>query len=260
MTPDLAMLRDLVESTPEITRWPGAGAAEAWVRAGEERVGPLPPSYRWWLVEARTSRIGSLEVAAVADPAHLAEADDALTAPWRLDGTRLRFAGEPDGAESFAFALDEADATGEHPVVRVDGFDGSHDVVALTFAGFVATRVALLRGLGDGPNPSIAALWRSTPGVHRPDGLTIYGPHHLTERNAAHDVARLAPHWVLVGEDATGGGLFMRHHGRDRTSVRRLDLTAFGRSAPGEGGQHIEGDGVLLAADLLAWLGDDPAA
>jgi hypothetical protein len=260
MTPDLAMLRDLVESTPEIRQRPGAGASEAWVRAAEERVGPLPPSYRWWLTESRAHGIGGLEVAGVVAPEHLAEADDALTAPWRLDRDRLRVAGDPDGAEAFHLALDLTDAAGEHPVVRVDGIDGSEEVIAQTFAGFVSAQVALLRGLGDGPNPSIAALWRSTPGLRRPDGLAIHGPHRFTESNEAHGVPRLAPHWVLVGEDDAGAGLFMRRHGRDRSSVHGLDLAAFGRSTPGEGGQRIETEGVLVTTDLLAWLGGTPAA
>ncbi|MHA7135345.1 SMI1/KNR4 family protein [Oerskovia turbata] len=259
MTPDLTMLRDLVESTPEIRQHPGAGAPEAWVRATEERVGPLPPSYRWWLTESRAHGIGSLEVAGVVAPEHLAEADDALTAPWRLDGDRLRVAGDPDGAETFHLALDRTNQAGEHPVVRVDGIDGFEDEVARTFAGFVATRVALLRGLRDGPNPAIAELWRSTPGVRRPGGLTVHGPHRLIERNAAHDVDRLAPHWVLVGEDDAGSGLFMRRHGRDRTSVHRLGLGTFASAAPGEGGALIAAEGEVVTTDLLDWLGGEPA-
>lgn len=260
MTPDLAMLRDLVESTPEIRRWPGDGASESWVRAAEARVGRLPASYRWWLTEARTSRVGHVDVASLVDPEHVAEADDALTAEWRLTGNRLCFASNPDGAETFFFAPDRTDGSGERPVLRVDGIDGSEEVVAETFAGFVSVQVALLRGLGDGPNPTIAETWRSTPGVRRPDGLTILGPHRFAEANEAHDIADLAPHWVLVGEDGEGAGLFMRRHGRDRTSVHRLDLSAFARSRPGEGGSRIEAEGELVTTDLLGLLGGDPAA
>ncbi|MGW6004529.1 SMI1/KNR4 family protein [Oerskovia enterophila] len=260
MTPDLAMLRDLVESTPEIRRWPGSGAPESWVRAAEAQVGRLPASYRWWLTEARAGRIGHLDVASLADPEHVAEADDALTAGWRLAAGRLCFASEPDGAETFSFALDRTGGNGEHPVVRVDGIDGSEEVVAETFAGFVSVQVALLRGLADGPNPVVAELWRSTPGVLRPDGITVHGPHRFSEVNAAHDVPHLAPHWMLVGEDGEEAGLFVRRHGRDRTSVHRLDLAAFARSRPGEGGSRIEAEGELLTTDLLGLLGGDSAA
>lgn len=263
MTPDLAMLRDLVESTPEIRRWPGTGAPESWVRAAETRVGRLPASYCWWLTEARAGRVGHVDVASLADPAHVAEADDALTAGWRLTGDRLCFANEPDDAETFSFALDRTDAGGEHPVVRSDGIDGSEEVVAETFAGFVSVQVALLRGLGDGLNPTIAELWRSMPGVLHPDGLTVHGPHRFSEANAAHDVPHLAPRWVLVGEDGEGAGLFMRRHGRDRTSLHRLDLATFAESRPGEGGSRIEADGEVLTTDLLGrlgLLGGDPAA
>ncbi|MFF2622427.1 SMI1/KNR4 family protein [Oerskovia jenensis] len=260
MTPDLAMLRDLVESTPEIRRWPGSGAPENWARAAEARVGRLPASYRWWLTETRASRVGHVDVASLADPEHVAAADDALTAGWRLAAGRLCFASEPDGAETFSFALDRTGGNGEHLVVRVDGTDGSEEVVAETFAGFVSVQVALLRGLGDGPNPTIAELWRSTPGALHPGGLTVHGPHRFSEANAAHDVPRLAPHWVLVGEDGEGAGLFMRRHGRDRTSVHRLDLAAFAGSHPGEGGSRIEADGELVTTDLLGWLEGGPAA
>ncbi|MGW0432666.1 hypothetical protein ACWDV4_08985 [Micromonospora sp. NPDC003197] len=100
----------------------------------------------------------------------------------------------------------------------------------------------------------MARLWRSTPGVLLPNGVLIYGPQTITERNQTYEVARYAPHWVLIGDDSGGGGLFMRRHGRDRASVHHLDLGAIEPDIMGAASGKV-------TDDLLGWLragGDIP--
>ncbi|MFE0426663.1 hypothetical protein, partial [Streptomyces sp. NPDC058953] len=154
---------------------------------------------------------------------------------------RLRFHQDGDCGDTYAFALDAAGPDGEHPVVRRDPFTGDEEPFADSFAGFLTVRTALLGGLREGPNPTVARLWRATPGVALPGGATVYGPRALRARNDAHEVAARAPHWVLVGDDGAGRGLFMRRHGRDRTAVHRLGLDAF-RTVDGDigaVGEHL---------------------
>ncbi|MET7640747.1 DUF4303 domain-containing protein [Streptomyces sp. NPDC005438] len=108
-------------------------------------------------------------------------------------------------------------------------------------------------GLSEAPNPTVAELWRLTPGLYGPDGLALYGPHSLAERGTTHEVAHYAPGWALVGDDGGGGGLLMRAPGPDfapalgRTSaeVYRLDLGALTEDVPGEG--------EFVTDDLIGW-------
>lgn len=174
--------------------------------------------------------------------------DEAITAAWRLTDDRLCFAVEPDCGDAYHFALDRSGeaGAGEYPVVCRDGADGSEYPVAESFAGFLAVRAARLRGLRDGPNPAVARLWRSTPGVLLDNGVHIYGPQCTGERNETFEVSRYAPDWVLVGDDSGGDGFFMRRHGRDRTCVHRLGLGAICAD--------VEAEGEPVTDDLLGWL------
>ncbi|MFF2008143.1 SMI1/KNR4 family protein [Streptomyces sp. NPDC058195] len=245
MRPDPTLLRELVDASPGFGRRAvPAPPSEELLRETEARVGPLPPSYRWWLSAYGHGRAGRAEIA-TAGPA---DAYESLTAPWRLDGDRLCFAAEPDCGDAYHFALDGAGeaGAGEYPVVLRDGADGQEYPVAESFAGFLAVRAALLRGLREGPNPSVARLWRSAPGVLLGNGVHVYGPHVLQERNTAFEVSRYAPGWTLVGDDSGGGGLFMRHHGRDRASVHRLGLGAIGGD--------VAAAGEPVTDDLIGWL------
>ncbi|MEU9759089.1 SMI1/KNR4 family protein [Streptomyces sp. NPDC001834] len=248
MRPDLTRLRDMIDGAPELGRRRAVAAPEAMIRRAEARVGPLPPSYRWWLAEFGHGRAGRAQIATVVPVDFADDVYESITADWRLDGTRLCFAVEPDWGDSYCFALDRYGEAGdgEHPVVCRDGADGEEYPVAESFAGFLTVREALSRGLREGPNPTVARLWRSTPGVLLDNGVHIYGPDCLTERNETFEVARYAPHWVLVGDDSGGCGLFMRRHGRDRTRVHRLDLGAID--------ERIETNGDLMTDDLLGWL------
>lgn len=240
--PDLDQLRDLLDASPELASRPARPVAHEWIEHAEAVVGPLPPSYRWWLTEYGSARLGGAPVATVF-PA--GDDSDAITAAWRRSDDRLCFHTEDDG-DAHSFALDRTGPDGEWPVVRRDSIDGDEYPVAETFAGFLAVQTALRLGLRDGPNPTIAALWRSTPGLLREDGLLMYGPHRIRERNETFEVATYAPHWTMVGDDSGGRGLFMRHHGPDRRSVYLLDLGAIGAD--------VAADGELLTDDLLAWL------
>ncbi|MFH8514980.1 SMI1/KNR4 family protein [Streptomyces gelaticus] len=250
MRPDLTLLRDLVEASPGFGRRRVGAAPEALIREAEARIGPLPPSYRWWLAEYGHGRAGNADIATVGpgDGAAGSEEDmyEAVTAGWRLNGDRLCFAVEPDCGDEYRFALDRAGETGEYPVVHRDGTDGCESLVAESFAGFLAVRAARLRGLRDGPNPVVARLWRSTPGVLLGNGVHVYGPHLVRERNETFEVSRYAPGWVLVGDDSGGDGFFMRHHGRDRTSVHRLGLGAIGGD--------VAAAGERVTDDLIGWL------
>lgn len=104
------------------------------------------------------------------------------------------------------------------------------------------------------PNPSVADLWRATPGLHLPDGTAVYGPHSLAERNTTFEVARYAPGWVLVGDDGGGRGLLMRESGpgfdpaagRESAEVVLLDLGAL---CP-----EVAAEGEFLTDDLVGWL------
>ncbi|MFI9625942.1 SMI1/KNR4 family protein [Streptomyces sp. NPDC052042] len=247
MRPDLTRLRDMIDAVSEPGRGPAA-TPEPAIREAEARVGPLPPSYRWWLAEYGRGRAGRAEIASVIPVDSADDVYESITAGWRLDGTRLCFAVEPDCGDSYFFALDRDGGAGdgEHPVVCQDGTDGGEYPVAESFAGFLTVQEALSRGLREGPNPAIARLWRSTPGVLLDNGVLVYGPDLIGERNETFEVARYAPHWVLIGDDSGGGGLFMRRHGRDRTRVHRLDLGAVD--------EHIEANGDLVTDDLLGWL------
>ncbi|MEV5682129.1 SMI1/KNR4 family protein [Streptomyces sp. NPDC052164] len=252
MKPDLTQLRELVEASPEFGRGPAVAVPDAAIRDAEARIGrPLPPSYRWWLAEFGRGRAGDADIATVAPGGPDGFADDAyedITAEWRRDGDRLCFGVEPDCGDTYSFALDRGGehGGGEYPVVCRDGLDGDEQQVAESFAGFLAVRAARLRGLGDGPNPAVARLWRSTPGALLDNGVLVYGPHAIGERNETFEVAHYAPEWVLVGDDSGGGGLLMRRHGRDRTRVFHLDLGAIG--------PDVEADGEPVTDDLLGWL------
>ncbi|WP_052852170.1 hypothetical protein [Streptomyces avicenniae] len=244
MTPDLDHLRALLDSlTPAGP--PRAGAAEADVVAAEAVVGPLPRSYRWWLRAYGAGTVCRAEVATVVPPPY-ADAAESVTAPWRREaGGLLRFASEPDCGDDFLFAAPSPG--GERAVLRRDHLGGGGlEPYADSFAGFAAVRAAEAAGLRDGPVPAVARLWRTTPGLSLPDGLTLHGPHDLPERNATYEVARYAPGWVLVGDDSGGSGLFMRRHGRDRESVHLLGLGAVG--------PDVARDGALLTGDLIGWL------
>ncbi|MEU3655483.1 SMI1/KNR4 family protein [Streptomyces sp. NPDC032161] len=248
MRADLTQLRDMIDGAPESVRGRAVATPEALIRRAEARVGPLPPSYRWWLARFGHGRAGRAEIATVPPGDCADDVYESITADWRLDDTRLCFAVEPDCGDSYCFALDRNGEAGdgERPVVCRDGTDGEEYPVAESFAGFLTVQEALARGLRDGPNPAVARLWRSTPGVLLDNGVQIYGPHSFTERNETFEVARYAPHWVLIGDDSGGHGLFMRRHGRDRTRVFRLDLGAID--------EHIETNGDLMTDDLLGWL------
>ncbi|MFJ1847739.1 SMI1/KNR4 family protein [Streptomyces sp. NPDC088146] len=244
----MTQLRDLVTESPDLGRRPAAAVSEAMIREAEARVGPLPVSYRWWLTEFGRGRAGGADIATVVPAEFADDADDAVTADWRLSGDRLCFCAAPDCGDSYCFALDlrgEA-GDGEYPVVCRDGLDGREYPVAESFAGFLAVHAARESGLGDGPNPTVARLWRSTPGVLLDNGVLVYGPHCIAERNETFEVPRYAPEWVLVGDDSGGSGLFMRRHGRDRTRVFRLGLGAIDAD--------IEGEGEPVTDDLLGWL------
>ncbi|MBP1161976.1 SMI1/KNR4 family protein [Rhodococcus sp. PvR099] len=241
MRPDLEQLRSLLDASPGLAKRPAGPTSRDRIENVQTRLGPLPPSYRWWLGEYGAGWLRGAPIATAAP----AEADEAITADWRSTGTRLCFHAE-EGGDTHYFALDRRGIDGEWPVVRRDPFDGDEYPVAENFAGFLAVQAALARGLRDGPNPTIAALWRSTAGALRDDGLLLYGPHQIQERNETFEVREYAPDWVLVGDDSGGRGLFMRHRGRDRRSVYLLDLGAIGG--------NLAIDGELLTDDLLGWL------
>ncbi|WP_329071241.1 SMI1/KNR4 family protein [Streptomyces sp. NBC_01429] len=247
MRPDLLLVRELIEESPEISVRQGAGVPAASIRAAESLVGTLPPSYRWWLTEYGSGTSAGARIATVAPPGTRSDGDDDITGGWRLDGDRLCFCAEPDGGDTYHFALDRQSGE-EYAVVRRDPGSGQEELVADTFAGFLTTQVAVSNGLGTGPTSALARLWRSTPGVLLPNGVLIYGPHSILERNETYQVGEYAPDWVLIGDDSGGSGLFMRRHPCDRTSVYLLDL--------GAGEQDIDSCGVSekLTDDLLDWL------
>ncbi|MFE7649850.1 hypothetical protein [Streptomyces phaeoluteigriseus] len=129
----------------------------------------------------------------------------------RRDGDRPYFYDEGDDGDSYGFALDQWVGR-ECPVLRRDHLTGDEEHAANSFAGFPAVRTALALGLGDGPNRALARLWRWTPGILLPNGIHVYGPHVIRERNDTYEVRRYAPRWTLDGDDGDDSGLFMRHH------------------------------------------------
>ncbi|MGE7433008.1 MULTISPECIES: hypothetical protein [Kitasatospora] len=100
----------------------------------------------------------------------------------------------------------------------------------------------------EGPVPVLTRLWRCTPGLQFPDGVVVYGPQDLPERNETYEVGEYQPDWVLIGDDSGGRGLFMRRAGGDRPSVYSLGL--------GDGDRDIDRPGVgeWVTDDLLGWL------
>ncbi|MEU5401890.1 hypothetical protein ABZ348_21625 [Streptomyces sp. NPDC005963] len=244
MEPDLTLLRQLVEGSPAVRATPSRGVPEPAIRAAESLVGGLPGSYRWWLSTYGTGSLHGSEIATIVPDDH-GDAYESLIAPGRLHGDRLSFYDEPDGGDGYAFALDRPVGQ-EYAVVRRDHFTGEEEETAQSFAGFLSVKTALANGLGDGPNPTVARLWRTTPGVLLPNGVHIYGPDAITERNATFEVGAYAPHWVLVGDDSGGSGFLMRRHGRDRTSVYRLGLGALDADP--------STSGALVTDDLWGWL------
>ncbi|KAB8162017.1 DUF4303 domain-containing protein [Streptomyces sp. 3MP-14] len=116
-----------------------------------------------------------------------------------------------------------------------------------------AERAAHTGPLAPPPNPTVAELWRLTPGWYLPDGTALYGPHSLAERNATYEVARYAPGWALVGDDGGGDGLLMRAPGpafapatgRASAEVFRLGLGAL---AP-----DVADEGTFVTDDLIGW-------
>ncbi|WP_405969093.1 hypothetical protein OG496_00775 [Streptomyces sp. NBC_00988] len=89
-------------------------------------------------------------------------------------------------------------------MIRRDGHTGAEEEAAESFAGFLTGHVARVAGVGDGPTPSLARLWRSTPGVHLPGGVVIYGPQDILERNETYKVGEYQPDWILIGDDSGG--------------------------------------------------------
>ncbi|QNG19332.1 DUF4303 domain-containing protein [Rhodococcus triatomae] len=108
--------------------------------------------------------------------------------------------------------------------------------------------------LSDPPNPAMAELWSATPGLYRPDGVAIYGPHSLAERNTTFEIAEYAPGWALVGDDGGGRGLFMRapgpgfdpDTGRTSAEVFRCDLGGIG--------PDLAAESEFVTDDLIGWL------
>lgn len=104
------------------------------------------------------------------------------------------------------------------------------------------------------PNPAVAELWQTTPGLMLPDGITVYGPDDIGERNETYEVDEYAHGWSLVGDDSGGRGLLMRAaapgfdpaRGRDAAEVFLLDLGALCEDVPGEGD--------FVTDDLIGWL------
>ncbi len=238
MRPDLVLLRELVETGSAVSVRP-FGRPEEAIAAAESVVGPLPPSFRWFLAAYGTGTVDGVWLATV-PPDGFPDDPESVTAG--LDGDRLRFFAEPAG-DTYSFVLDGGE---EYPVVRRDRFTGDEEPFAESFAGFLAVREALATGQRDGPNPTIARLWRTTPGVMLDNGVLIYGPHVIRERNETFEVRRYAPDWVMVGDDSGGSGFFMRHHGRDRTSVYRLGFGAIDAD--------VAAEGDLVTTDLFGWL------
>ncbi|MFJ6623188.1 SMI1/KNR4 family protein [Kitasatospora sp. NPDC091335] len=246
MRADPELLRDLIATTPGIVTWPGRGRPEAAIRSAESVTGPLPRSYRWWLAAYGEGSLRGRPIATVDPVPGLGEpplGEPGLTEEWS-GGDRLWFH-EDDDHERYGFALDRA-ADGEWPVVVHSRFTDEEQPVADSFAGFLTVWTALAAGLREGPNPAVARLWRATPGVRLPDGGTLLGPHTFRARNDAWEVRTYAPHWVLVGEEGGGAGLFMRRHGRDRSSLYRL--------GPGPLRGEVADHGELLGPDLFDWL------
>ncbi|MFB6888020.1 hypothetical protein ACFCX4_01725 [Kitasatospora sp. NPDC056327] len=241
MRADPELLRDLIATTPGIVTRPVRGRPEAAIRAAEAVTGPLPRSFRWWLAEYGEGSLRGCPIATV-DPGP--GSGEPGLARDRPGGDRLWFF-EDDDHERYGFALDRA-ADEEWPVVVHSPFTGEEQPFADSFAGFLTVWAALATGSGEGPNPAVARLWRATPGVRLPDGGTLYGPHTLRARNDAREVPASAPHWVLVGEDGGGAGLFMRRHGRDRSSLYRVP------AGPLRG--DLADGGELLSTDLFTWL------
>ncbi|MFE6870113.1 hypothetical protein ACFVFS_26595 [Kitasatospora sp. NPDC057692] len=241
MRADPELLRDLIATTPGVVTRPGRGRPEAAIRAAEAVTGPLPRSYRWWLAAYGEGSLRGRPIATVEPVPDLGE--PGLTEGWS-GGDRLWFH-EDDDHERYGFALDLA-ADGEWPVVVHSPFTGEEQPFADSFAGFLTVWTAVAAGLKEGPNPAVARLWRATPGIRLPDGGTLFGPHTFRARNDAWEVPAYAPHWALVGEDGGGAGLFMRRHGRDRSSLHRLP--------PGRLRGDVAHDGELLGADLFDWL------
>ncbi|MFJ9434151.1 hypothetical protein ACIRQY_31465 [Streptomyces sp. NPDC101490] len=241
MRADRELLRDLIAMTPGMVIRPGRGRREAVIGAAESVTGPLPRSYRWWLAAYGEGSLHGRPLATVEPVPGLGE--PGLTDRWS-GGDRLWFH-EDDDHERYGFALDRA-ADGEWPVVVRGPFMDEEQPFADSFAGFLTVWAARAAGLREGPNPAVARLWRATPGLRLPDGGILHGPHVFRARNDAWEVRRYAPHWVLVGEEGGGAGLFMRRHGRDRSSLYRLP--------PGALRDDPEDRGERLAPDLFAWL------
>ncbi|MFE2842166.1 hypothetical protein ACFXKS_01170 [Streptomyces scopuliridis] len=246
MRPDLVQLRGLIEESPTIFTLRGEGLPEARILAAESVVGPLPPSYRWWLAEYGGGSPAGAPAAAID-----------LTTAWRLDGDLLRFCTETGTGDTYQFVLGRQ-AYGEYAVTRRGADDADEEYVADSFAGFLTVRAARHLGLGAGPTPAVARLWRSTPGVLLPNGVLVYGPQDILERNETYEVGDYALDWILIGDNSGGSGLFMRRHGHDRdddsgsehdrATVYLLDL--------GAGERDIDTCGLSepMTDDLLDWL------
>jgi hypothetical protein len=104
------------------------------------------------------------------------------------------------------------------------------------------------------PNPSIADLWRVTPGISLPDGVSIYGPLSLGERNATFEAAEYVPGWVVVGDDGGGTGLLMRAPGPDFAAASGRAAAEVFAMGLGALGGDVEDDAEFVTDDLIGWL------
>lgn len=223
----------------------GPAVDEATMAWAEAQVGALPPSYTWWLRAGGHGTILGEEIAGIAPAEHAASAVGVITEQWRGGGGLLCFHTGPDG-EAYCFERAPGHQVGdEQVVVRVDEA-GEREQFATSFAGFLTRHDALRRGMGDGPVPALVRVWGHTPGLLRDDGVHIYGPHEIAERNETYEIAEYAPDWVMVGDDSGGSGLFIRRHGKDRSTVLLVGMGAVDA--------QMAEFGKEVTTDLVGWL------
>ncbi|WP_338539921.1 SMI1/KNR4 family protein [Paenibacillus tundrae] len=128
----------------QVLRWfPNRQVQESWIVEIEQELGfPLPPSYRWWLLNYGVAHLSGTGILTISPPEHREYADTDILYMYRLADEDAKREGKvelfvPDEDEIYYFDIRTADENGEYKVIRLDYLNGEPEVYADSFAAFL---------------------------------------------------------------------------------------------------------------------------
>ncbi|MEO2258341.1 SMI1/KNR4 family protein [Paenibacillus amylolyticus] len=128
----------------EVIRWfPNHQVQESWIVEVEQELAfPLPPSYRWWLLNYGQALLSGTEILTITSSEHREYTDADILYRYRLTDEDTKKEGKlelfvPDEDEYYYLDTRTADQLGEYKVMRLDYFNGEPEVYADSFAEFL---------------------------------------------------------------------------------------------------------------------------